>query len=65
MHPVRRLAGACAGADLAAVEAVLAVDVVALLDPDQAQQLVVSTATPGTESAEKLALLSVLGAQQL
>ncbi|MCM4076096.1 helix-turn-helix transcriptional regulator [Paractinoplanes hotanensis] len=33
-----------------------------LIDPDQSQQLVVYTATPGTESAEKLELLSVLGA---
>ncbi|MFB2580342.1 helix-turn-helix transcriptional regulator [Herbiconiux sp. P15] len=32
-------------------------------DPDQAQSLLVFTATPGTESAEKLALLVVLGAQ--
>ncbi|MET7398836.1 helix-turn-helix transcriptional regulator [Dactylosporangium sp. NPDC005572] len=33
-----------------------------LVDPDQSQQLVVYTAAPGTESAEKLRLLSVLGA---
>jgi transcriptional regulator with XRE-family HTH domain len=32
-----------------------------LLDPDQAQSLLVFTATPGTEDAEKLALLAVLG----
>lgn len=36
-----------------------------LIDPDQSQQLVVYTATPGTASAEKLELLSVLGAQRL
>jgi transcriptional regulator with XRE-family HTH domain len=33
-----------------------------LLDPDQRQSLLVFTATPGTDSHEKLALLSVLGA---
>lgn len=32
-----------------------------LLDPDLSQQLVVYTATPGTESHEKLRLLSVIG----
>ncbi|MBO7936011.1 helix-turn-helix domain-containing protein [Streptomyces sp. S9] len=32
-----------------------------LLDPDQGQSLLVFTATPGTASHEKLALLSVLG----
>ena len=32
-----------------------------LLDPDQAQSLLIFTATPGSESYEKLALLSVLG----
>ncbi|MFG3236764.1 helix-turn-helix transcriptional regulator [Streptomyces antibioticus] len=32
-----------------------------LLDPDQGQSLLVFTAIPGTESHEKLALLSVLG----
>ena len=36
-----------------------------LIDPDQSQQLVVYTATPGTPSAAKLELLSVLGAQRL
>ncbi len=35
-----------------------------LLDPDQGQSLLVFTATPGTESHEKLALLSVLGTDQ-
>lgn len=34
-------------------------------DPDQAQSLLVFTATPGTPSAEKLALLAVLGAQRV
>ena len=33
-----------------------------VLDPDQVQALLVFTATPGTESAEKLRLLSVVGA---
>ncbi|MEV4347125.1 helix-turn-helix transcriptional regulator [Actinoplanes sp. NPDC049596] len=32
-----------------------------LLDPDQGQSLLIFTATPGTESYEKLALLTVLG----
>ncbi|MEU4666857.1 DNA-binding protein [Amycolatopsis sp. NPDC023774] len=36
-----------------------------LLDPGQYQALVVFTATPGTESQEKLQLLSVIGAQAL
>jgi hypothetical protein len=34
-----------------------------LLDPDQSQSLLVYTATPGTESHEKLQLLSIIGAQ--
>ena len=34
----------------------------ALLDPDQNQSLLIFTATPGTESHDKLALLAVLGA---
>ncbi|WP_429425067.1 helix-turn-helix transcriptional regulator [Nocardia sp. GAS34] len=34
-------------------------------DPDQQQTLLVFTAGPGTESAEKLRLLSVIGSQQL
>ncbi|MGW6928374.1 helix-turn-helix transcriptional regulator [Streptomyces sp. NPDC054950] len=33
-----------------------------LLDPDQGQSLLIFTATPGTESHDKLALLTVLGA---
>jgi transcriptional regulator with XRE-family HTH domain len=33
-----------------------------LLDPDQSQSLLIFTATPGTDSHDKLALLSVLGA---
>jgi hypothetical protein len=33
-----------------------------LIDPDQSQQLVVYTATPGTEDYEKFELLSVIGA---
>ncbi|WP_348538892.1 hypothetical protein [Streptomyces pseudovenezuelae] len=32
-----------------------------LLDPDQSQSLLIFTATPGTESHEKLALLNVVG----
>jgi hypothetical protein len=36
-----------------------------LLDPAQSQALLVYTAAPGSESAEKLALLSVIGAQSL
>jgi transcriptional regulator with XRE-family HTH domain len=36
-----------------------------LLDPDQMQSLLVFTATPGTESYEKLQLLSVIGTQRL
>jgi transcriptional regulator with XRE-family HTH domain len=36
-----------------------------LLDPERQQALLVFTATPGTESHEKLALLAVLGDQQL
>lgn len=34
----------------------------ALLDPDQGQSLLIFTATPGTESYDKLSLLAVLGA---
>nr|WP_218854824.1 helix-turn-helix transcriptional regulator [Actinoplanes atraurantiacus] len=36
-----------------------------LLDPDQSHALLVYTAAPGTESYEKLELLSVIGAQAL
>lgn len=36
-----------------------------LLDPDQSQILLVFTATPGSESYEKLRLLSVIGRQRL
>lgn len=36
-----------------------------LLDPDQSHRLLVYTATPGTESHEKLQLLAVIGAQAL
>ena len=32
-----------------------------LVDPDQSQTLLVLTAAPGTESYEKLQLLSVIG----
>jgi len=35
-----------------------------LLEPDQGQSLLIFTATPGTESYEKLALLTVLGTDQ-
>jgi transcriptional regulator with XRE-family HTH domain len=44
---------------------VLELDCQILIDPDQAQALLVFTATPGTESYEKLRLLSVIGEQQL
>lgn len=36
-----------------------------LVDPDQSHALLVYTAAPGSESAEKLRLLSVIGAQSL
>ncbi|MGW9113496.1 helix-turn-helix transcriptional regulator [Microbacterium sp. NPDC055683] len=36
-----------------------------LVDPEQSHLLLVYTATPGSESAEKLRLLSVIGAQSL
>lgn len=36
-----------------------------LLDPDQSQTLLVFTATPGTESYEKLQLLGVLGTERM
>ncbi len=36
-----------------------------LLDPDQYQALLVYTATPGTESHEKLQFLAVIGHQDL
>jgi transcriptional regulator with XRE-family HTH domain len=36
-----------------------------LLDPDQGQSLLVFTATPGSESYQKLQLLSVIGNQQI
>jgi transcriptional regulator with XRE-family HTH domain len=36
-----------------------------LMDPDQAQSLLVFTATPGSESYEKLQLLTVIGDQHL
>jgi transcriptional regulator with XRE-family HTH domain len=36
-----------------------------LLDPDQSQTLLVFTATPGTESYEKLQLLRVLGTERM
>ena len=36
-----------------------------LLDPDQSHRLLVYTAAPGTDSYEKLRLLSVIGSQQL
>ena len=36
-----------------------------LIDPEQGQTLLVLTATPGTESSERLRLLTVIGTQQL
>jgi transcriptional regulator with XRE-family HTH domain len=42
---------------------ILELDCQILTDPDGSQALLVFTATPGTESAEKLQLLSVIGAQ--
>lgn len=36
-----------------------------LLDPDQSHRLLVYTAVPGSESYEKLQLLSVIGSQTL
>lgn len=36
-----------------------------LLDPEQSHLLLVYTAVPGSESREKLQLLSVIGAQAL
>ena len=36
-----------------------------LLDPDQSHRLLVYTAAPGTDSSEKLRLLSVIGSQRL
>ncbi len=36
-----------------------------LLDADQSHRLLVYTAEPGSESAEKLRLLAVIGAQTL
>jgi transcriptional regulator with XRE-family HTH domain len=44
---------------------VLELDCQILLDPDQAQALLVFTATPGSESYEKLQLLSVIGEQRM
>ena len=42
---------------------ILELDCQILADPEQSQALLVFTATPGSESAEKLALLSVIGTQ--
>jgi transcriptional regulator with XRE-family HTH domain len=36
-----------------------------LIDPEQGQTLLVLTATPGTESSERLQLLSVIGTQEI
>jgi hypothetical protein len=36
-----------------------------LLDPDQSQALLVFTATPGSESYERLQLLRVIGTQRM
>jgi transcriptional regulator with XRE-family HTH domain len=42
---------------------ILELDCQILNDPEQSQALLVFTATPGSDSAQKLALLSVIGAQ--
>ncbi|WP_432968193.1 helix-turn-helix transcriptional regulator [Dactylosporangium sp. CA-233914] len=42
----------------------VAVDCETLVTPDQSQMLLVLTPTPGTDAAEKLQLLSVIGLQQ-
>jgi transcriptional regulator with XRE-family HTH domain len=44
---------------------VLELECQTLLDPEQSHRLLVYTAIPGTESAEKLQLLAVIGAQSL
>jgi transcriptional regulator with XRE-family HTH domain len=44
---------------------VLALNCQSLLDPDQSHRLLVYTAVPGSESHEKLQLLSVIGSQSL
>lgn len=44
---------------------VLALSCQSLLDPDQSHRLLVYTAAPGSESHEKLQLLSVIGSQSL
>jgi hypothetical protein len=36
-----------------------------LIDPEQAQSLLVFTAVPGTEDHDKLRLLSVIGSQRI
>jgi hypothetical protein len=36
-----------------------------LVDPDQAQSLLVFTAIPGTEDHDKLQLLSVIGSRRI
>ena len=43
----------------------LELDCQTLLDPDQSHYLLVYTAAPGSESDEKLRLLSVVGTQSL
>ena len=43
----------------------LELDCEVLLTPDQDQRLILHTAPPGTESAEKLELLRVVGLQRL
>jgi transcriptional regulator with XRE-family HTH domain len=43
----------------------LTLDCQQLVDPDQSQVLIVYTARPGTPDAEKMQLLSVIGAQRL
>jgi MmyB-like transcription regulator ligand binding domain len=47
------------------VVGLLELDCEVLLTPEHDQRLILHTAPPGTESAEKLELLRVIGLQQL